>query len=162
MPDGFSEKELAKPPGRRELQRIDKEYEALRLWYASNDLKAVRDGIPGVTSLAQARILVNRAVERYLAQRTEEADRMFVRHSMMLDDAMTKLHEAIQAGDLPRAQNLVSVQERLSKLHDLDLSRKEQTQLGVQIVVNAGLPDIPDVPLEAEIVETQKQLEPPD
>lgn len=28
MPDGFSKKELAKPAGRRELNRIDKEWPA--------------------------------------------------------------------------------------------------------------------------------------
>ena len=150
MPDGYSNKELAKPPGKRELARIDKEYEALKLWYAKNDLRAVRDGIPGCNSLNEARILVNRGIERFEDERKDNVRRMRVRHTMMLEEVLTKLYEAIDAGDLGKARELKMIQERQSALNDLDMARREQTNVGVNIVVNAGLPDIPDVPLRAE------------
>lgn len=159
MPDGFSERDLAKPPGKRELARIDKEWRALAIWHKTTDLKAVRDHIPGVQNLRQAQILVNRAVQRWMEDSVIFADQEYVRNAMIGREVVTKLRDAIDSGDLRLTGDLVRMLDRQSKLLGLDKQKAEEQKMPT-IIVQTGIPEMPVRPalpdpnvIDGEVVE---------
>ena len=156
-PDGYSSSDLAKPAGKRELARAEKEWRALDVWFKTTDLKAVRDELK-LGSLAQAQIMVNRAVERWHEASTVYADAQYVRHNMILQERLS--HE-VEKGAKGNARDIVALLDRQSKLLGLDRQRDQQN-IGPNIVVNVALPepvrpalpggDVADV-VDGEVVE---------
>ena len=136
MPDGYSPKDLAKPPGKRELARAEKEWRALDVWFKTTDLKAVRDELR-LGSIAQAQIIVNRAVERWHEASSVYADAQYVRHNMILQERLS--HE-VKKGAKGNARDIVALLDRQSKLLGLDRQRDQQN-IGPNIVVNVALPE---------------------
>jgi hypothetical protein len=141
MPDGFTDKELSKPAGKREIARIDKEWRALEIWQKTTDLAAVREKMK-LPSKAAAQVLVNRAIERWQENSTIWADQEYVRQSMILRERISREIEKDNGGTV---RDLVSLFERQSKLLGLDKQR-DQAQVGVQFIVNTGIPEMPERP----------------
>jgi hypothetical protein len=154
MTDGFSSSDLAKPSGKQELARIDKEWRALEIWQKTTDLADVRREMK-LPSKAAAQVLVNRAIERWQENSAIWADQEYVRQSMILRERISREIEKDNGGTV---RDLVSLFERQSKLLGLDKQR-DQAQVGVQFIVNTGIPEMPERPalpsdtIDGEIVE---------
>lgn len=147
-PDGFSKRDLAKPPGKRELAKADREWKALAIWQKTTDLRAVRDQMK-LPSVRQAQILVNRGVARWHEDSVIFADQEYARNAMIARDVITKLQEAVLAGDLRLTNELKNMMDRQSKLLGLDKQR-EQTQQMPNITVITGIPEITPAPSRTE------------
>jgi hypothetical protein len=148
MPEGFNSSDLAKPPGRRELARIDKEWRALEIWCATTDLKAVRDQMK-LGSQAQAQVLVNRGLERWQEYRSTYTDALRVRHTKILDEMIGSLADEMRKGKLGHSRDLKALMDRQAQLMALD-EQREQQQTGPQIVVNVGLPELNDARVQPD------------
>lgn len=143
--DGFSESDRAKPAGKLALRREEKEWKALAIWHKTTDLKAVRDQIPGVQSLAQAQVLVNRAIQRWQENSAIWADQEYVRNAEIGRHVISDLYQKVMDGDSRLSGDLVRMLDRQSKLLGLDKQR-EQQQVGPNIIVNVGIPELPERP----------------
>ena len=129
---GFSAEETSKPPSKRELAQQAKEVKALRLWYQTGDEGEVRRALK-LPSNAAARVMINRAVERWHDQSGEHISRLRTYQDHLLLTSARKLAEKMEEGELQRIPDLLKVLERMSKLHDIDASKDEAG--GPQIIV---------------------------
>jgi hypothetical protein len=150
---GFSPAETSKPPGKRELALIAKEAKALQVWWRTLDEGAVRRELK-LPSNEAARVMVNRAVERWHDNIGSHAKRLRTYKDHLLLKSAMALSEKIDEGELQRVPDLVKVLQEVSKLHDLDASKEERGGL----VVNMNLVppwEMREPPLEGEIVQGQ-------
>jgi hypothetical protein len=139
MPDGFSRHELEKPLSPAKLTEMDRERQALDAWWRTGDYEAVMTLFD--LTKPQARILINRAIERWTDEGRETIGRRIkFRQTEMLEELVTKQYDAISQGDLKLARDLLATFERLSKLWGIDTARDEdQVMPNIQVIV--GLPD---------------------
>jgi hypothetical protein len=157
-PGGFSDKELGRPPSPAKLDQAEREVRALEVWHESvGNIAAVMDEF-GITK-AQANILVNRASERYLEDKKTLANRLRTRQALILDEVLTKLHEAVRADDMNRVKDLLATTERQAKLHGLDEKREDEQVVPHFTVLNV-LPETVLPP--ADIIVEQNELGAPE
>jgi hypothetical protein len=158
MPDGFSDKELGRPPSPAKLDQAEREVRALEVWHESvGNIAAVMDEF-GITK-AQANILVNRASERFRDDKKARANRLWAKQSLILEEVLTKLHEAVRDDDMTVVRDLLATTERQAKLHGLDEKREDEQVVPHFTVLNV-LPETVLPP--ADIIVEQNELEPPD
>jgi hypothetical protein len=144
---GFSSDEQARPPGKRELARQAKEAKALALWYQTLDEGAVRRELK-LPSNEAARVLINRAVERWHDEVVDHARRLRTYKDHLLLKSAMKLSKKLDEGELQRVPDLVKVLQEISKLHDID-ARSDNT--GPQVVVIDSRPPWErEAPIEGE------------
>jgi hypothetical protein len=151
MPEGFSKRELARPPAPRKLDEWERELRALEVWHKTADYDAVRIAMD-LRSTAQAKVLINRGAERFLKDENNALKtRLKAQMTMDLAEFRRLLNDAVERGDLARIPDALRVAERMSKLHGLDAAREDE-----QVVPNIQIMNV--IP---GIDEPQKQLEPP-
>jgi hypothetical protein len=151
MPDGFSKRELARPPAPRKLDEWERELRALEVWHKTADYDAVRIAMD-LRSTAQAKVLINRGAERFLKDENNALKtRLKAQMTMDLAEFRRLLNDAVERGDLARIPDALKVAERMSKLHGLDAAREDE-----QVVPNIQIMNV--IP---GLDEPQKQLEPP-
>jgi hypothetical protein len=129
---GFSSKDQAKPPTKRELQAMERDYRALVTWYQTGDEGKVRDALK-LPSKAAAKVAINRAVETWRDEMGDHVGRVRALSDHLTLLSARKLAEKVEAGELRYVKDLMSVLERLSKLHGLDAQKEEAG--GPQVVV---------------------------
>jgi hypothetical protein len=152
MPDGFSKRELARPPAPRKLDEWERELQALDVWHRTADYEAVR-GAMNLRTTAQAKVLINRGAERFLKDENNALKtRLKAQMTMDLAEFRRLLNEAVERGDLARIPDALKVAERMSKLHGLDAAREDE-----QVVPNIQIMNV--IP---GLDESQKQLEAPE
>jgi hypothetical protein len=170
MPDGYSRDELAAPPSRRELDRMDDEIRALEIYtqpgMSSQDaVRAVMSEMD--LSKPQAHALLNRAADRYYQDRKSRAALLYSKQTVMVERNIDLLQQAVERGDLRMIGDILKSWERLSKLHGID-EKREDEKIVPNIVVLDGLsrfttdatdnaigsdaPSVPDV-IDGEVVE---------
>jgi hypothetical protein len=152
MPDGFSKRELARPPAPRKLDEWERELQALDVWHRTADYEAVR-GAMNLRTTTQAKVLINRGAERFLKDENNALkNRLKAQMTMDLAEFRRLLNEAVARGDLARIPDALKVAERMSKLHGLDAAREDE-----QVVPNIQIMNV--IP---GLDEPQKQLEAPE
>jgi hypothetical protein len=131
---GYNSSDLAKPPSPRDLRTMDREWTALKTWYETGELGAVRKRL-NLRSNAEAQVYVNRAVERYEERRRDGLAELRAMQDMDLERALRMLRTEIDAGNIQAVDRLVRVLERRSKLYAADLEKETSEGGGLSIVV---------------------------
>lgn len=152
MTDGFSSRDLAKPPSRRELERDDKDFAALAHWYRTQDEGAVAKALRLSGGRKEARVRINRAVEALKSERTDYLERVKLMHEdalmMMMRDLVVQWQEGTRT---PEA--LLKVMERHSKLNALD-DAKDAGNVNVGTFVLTG-DSAAEIPRGATVIDTR-------
>lgn len=155
---GYNSSEVAKPPSPRDLQRRDREWTALKTWYETGELGEVKKRLR-LRNHEEARILVNRGVERYEERRRENLGELRTLQDMDLMRALKVLRPLVDEGNLPAVDRMLKVWERASKLYAADLEPDRGEGGAPMIVVQ-----FPWEAADAEVVDSQAveipQLEP--
>jgi hypothetical protein len=132
---GFSSQEQSKPPTKRELQAMERDYRALVTWYQTGDEGKVRDALK-LPSKAAAKVAINRAVERWHEELGDHIGRVRGLHDHLLMKGLQELSVIVfeEGGkNLHRMKELVAIMERQTKLLGLDAQKEEAG--GPQVVV---------------------------
>jgi hypothetical protein len=157
---GFSAKDNAKPPTKRELARKERDYRALVTWYATGDESKVRD-ILKLPSKAAARVAINRAVDEWHSEQENHVRRVRTMADHLTLMSARKLAEEIEAGHVGRIKDLMSVVDRIEKLHGIGAGKDDADAGGNTYIVQQG-GDITLVPPGGIAIDTRPPWERPE
>src|SRR5690606_24607376 len=129
---GFPPEDTGRPPSRREVAQRDKEYRALVAGYEQQDYGKVRNAA-GLRANAEARLYINRAVQRLDEERDEHLGRLRWMHDGLLTEMLGTLAHAFRGGDYQRTADILKVMERQARLQGLDAVKDDAG--GAQVVV---------------------------
>lgn len=124
IPDGFSSRDRAPVPTRAELARRAREVAAITAWYEKGNLSAVREATKA-SSNGMAQVILNRAIERYDAERTEQVGLIRTMMDHDIERALEVVRPLVADGRLPAVDRLVKILERRARLYGADLAREE-------------------------------------
>lgn len=150
---GFSSKDTAKPPTKRELAAQERDYRALVTWYATGDEAKVRDALK-LPSKAAARVAINRAVDAWHTEQDNHVRRVRTMADHLTLMSARKLAEEIEAGNIGRIKDLMSVVDRMEKLHGIGAQKDESDASGNTYIIQAG-GDISLVPPGGVAIDTR-------
>lgn len=136
---GFSAKDQAKPPTRRELAAQEKDFKALVTWYATGDEGKVRDALK-LPSKAAARVAINRAVDAWHEEQSSHIKRVRTLHDSLLSRGTLALAEKVfkdDGAELHRFKELLAIMERHTKLLGIDAANEVEAG-GNTYIIQAG------------------------
>ena len=129
---GFNSSDLAKPPPPSEFKRRDREWSALKVWYETGELSEVKKRLR-LRNHDEARVLINRGVERYEDRRRDGLAELRALQDMDLERALRMLRNEVDAGNIQAVDRMVRVLERRSKLYAADLEAPKNEGGGLTI-----------------------------
>lgn len=147
---GYSKEDAAKPPSRVELARRGKELRAVTLWYQLQDEDAVRKEMR-LRSKFEARVLINRGLKRYEAERMDAVERVRVRQAMDLERLREGTIDRAAEGNDQATLTMLKIQEREAKLYGSDKQHNDHGS-GLQVFINTQPPWEREEPIEGESV----------